>query len=264
MDLSYLHYPGMFRPSDLYQLKFFTTYSIKRARKILTISNFTKQEIIRFYKYSKDDIVVTYPGVDREKLTTIDKTTVITGTSSKRLVNIQPYILFVGTIQPRKNIVRLIKSFEQIQPRVKLILVGKKGWLYEPIFTCISESVKRDQIIWLDYVTNNQLNYLYQNASCLVLPSLYEGFGLPVIEAMSSGCPVVLSNTSSLPEIAGGAGIYVNPQSIEDIASGITKALQLSVEQRKILIEKGKHQAQKFTWENCAEKTLEVFKQVFQ
>lgn len=250
MDLSYLHYPEMFRKKDLIQLKHMTKFSLKRAQKVFTISEFSKREIIEYYKYPEKDIVFTYPGIHKYQLSNI---------KDQKNKTIKPYILFVGTLQPRKNIQRLIKAFELINDsNIELMLVGKKGWLWEPIIKTIKESTKKDAIRILDFVPDEELTSLYQNATCFVLPSLYEGFGIPVLEAMHFGCPVVISNTSSLPEVGGEAAIYVNPLETQDIARGMDQAIQLDSRQRKELVERGKKQVQKFSWKTCAQQTLEV------
>lgn len=254
MDLSYLHFPEMFQTQDLLQLKYMGAISIKRAKKILTISEFSRREISKHYDYPKNDIEVTYPGFKSK----------IKNQKSKVQIKIQKlakkYILFVGTIQPRKNIVRLVEAFEMLNIEdMKLVIVGKKGWLYEPILKRLEVSPKKERIIYLDFVSDEDLSTLYKNAACFCLPSLYEGFGIPVAEALSFGCPVVVSQTSSLPEVAGMAGIYVDPLNSVDIAQGIKKALLLSQSEREELNNKGKEQIKKFTWEKCARKTIKVY-----
>lgn len=253
MDLSYIHYPELFTRKDLIQLKYMGGLSIRSAKKILTISQFSKTEIHQYYKFPLENIEVTYPGV------TIPTTKSLPKTSHSR-----PYILFVGTIQPRKNIERLIEAFEMIDFTGDLLLVGKKGWLFEKIFQRVLSSKYRDRIHFLEFVASDELQNLYQNAQFFVLPSLYEGFGIPVVEAMASGVPVVVSNTSSLPEVAGVAGISIDPLNVSDIARGMTEGLQLSKEQRKIRIANGIALAKKFTWEACAQKTLIALKEVAQ
>lgn len=254
MDLSYLHYPYMFRKKDLIQLKYMGGYSIKRANQIFTISEFSKSEIVKFYKKRTEDVVVTYPGINysRQKM--------LKHVQHDKVHKGKPFILFVGTIQPRKNIVRLIEAFEQLKEEALLVIVGKRGWLYEPILKRMEESKKSKDIVYLDFVGDEELATLYTQARCFTLPSLYEGFGIPVADAMSYGCPVVVSDTTSLPEVAGEAGIYVDPLNIDSIAGGLHKALQLTETERMRLVNKGKEHIQKFSWEACARKTLEVFK----
>ncbi len=257
MDLSFLHYPEMFRKKDLWQLKHLTQFSVKRARKIFTISEFSKNEIHAYYKYPLEDITVTYPGVTllSETQNTQDKKEA----TLKKFGITNKYILFVGTIQPRKNITRLIRAFELLKAEYQLVLVGKKGWLYEPIMADAQELISQNKALFLDFVSTQDLQLLYQCAACFVLPSLYEGFGLPVIEALHEGCPVVVSQNSSLPEVTGEAGIYVNPMDVADIANGIIKAVQLTAEEREKRKQLGLAYIKKFNWENCAKKTLEVF-----
>lgn len=254
MDLSYLHFPQMFRLKDALQLKYMGGYSIKRAKKILTISEFTKQEIIKYYRRSATDVVVTYPGI-----------MLANGSSAlpRSFFNLAKkkysYILFVGTLQPRKNIVRLIEAFEKLaDENLYLVIAGKRGWLYSPILSRIENSPKKDLIVVLDYLKKGELIALYKKATCFTLPSLYEGFGLPVVEALNFGCPVVVSKSTSLPEVVGEAGIYIDPENSDDIARGLREAVQLSKPQRLWMARIGREQIKKFTWVKCAIKTIEV------
>ena len=174
------------------------------------------------------------------------------------------YILSVGTIQPRKNYVRLIEAFSifikqnrQKFSDLKLIIIGKKGWLYEPIFAAPKKFGIEDRVKFMDFVPDAALPSYYKHALCFALPSLYEGFGLPVLEAMSYKCPVVVSNVSSLPEIAGKAGIYVDPTNVQDIARGLLTAVrQRNLIQGKNRINAGVTETRKFTWEKAAKETL--------
>ena len=250
MDLSYLEYPQMFRAKDLHQLIHWTTYSVRYARAIMTISEFSKRAIIDAYKVPEKRVIVTYPGLTMPKTQTKER-------------SLGDYILSVGTLQPRKNFVHLIEAFSQIAPKypgLSLVIVGKKGWLYEEILAAPQQYAVVDKVKFLDFVADDELPALYRNAKVFALPSLYEGFGLPVLEAMSYGVPVVVSNVSSLPEIAGEAGIYVDPESIESIAQGLEKALS---EKRDVTRERAaKKQVAKFTWEKAAKQTLEVLEKV--
>lgn len=260
MDLAYIHFPHLFKTKDLIQLRYMTLFSIKRARKIFTISEFSKREIIEHYKYPEDDIIVTYPGnyfsqfqvpPGRKQMQNMDLTHGIT----------KPFILFVGTLQPRKNLERLIEAFEHLEKDMQLVIVGKKGWLYEGIMQKARESWRKRDIVYLDYITTQHLSDLYANAICLVLPSLYEGFGMPVLEAMGFGCPVVVSQNSSLPEIAGDLGIYINPLDTQSIAQGLAKAIKLTQAERISVAEKSIKRAQNFSWKRSAEIILAVFKE---
>src|SRR5258708_9811473 len=141
------------------------------------------------------------------------------------------YILFFGTVQPRKNISRLIEAFAKISKNgegahdLQLVIVGKKGWQYEEIFAAPEKFHVSDKVKFLDFVSDDDLPSLYENALCYVLPSLYEGFGLPVLEAMKYDCPVIISNVSSLPEAGGDAALYVDPENVTDIAEKIEKLI---------------------------------------
>lgn len=243
MDLSFLEYPDMFRAKDSYQLTHWTRFAVWHASKILTISEFSKNAIIKAYGVKKEKVVVTYPG--------------LTMKTAKKQSIYQNYILSVGTLQPRKNYVRLIEAFSKLDSDATLIIVGKKGWLYEEILEAPKKYNVESRVKFLDFVSDEELSALYRGARCFVLPSLYEGFGLPVLEAMAQGCPVVVSNVSSLPEIAGIAGIYVDPTSVDSIVRGMKDGL---IAKRNT--EAARLQVKKFTWENAARQTLEVLEQV--
>ncbi len=256
MDISYLKYPQLFRAKDLYQLTHWTAYSVKNARKIFTISHASRNDIIKAYRVPGDRVVVTHPGFDMktERPAKIDKN----------------YILSVGTLQPRKNYERLIEAFSiflkenrQKFSELKLIIIGKKGWLYTDILSAPKKFGVEDRVKFLDFVSDSRLASYYTNALCFALPSLYEGFGLPVLEAMAYKCPVVVSNVSSLPEIAGKAGIYVDPTNVHDIAKGLLTAVrQRNLIQGRNRINAGLSQTKKFTWEKAARETLAVLETI--
>jgi len=258
MDISYLKYPELFKAKDLYQLRQWTAYSVAHAARIMTISQSSKNDIIKAYRVPATRVVVTYPGFSMKE------------SGIRHQAPIKNYILSVGTIQPRKNYSRLIEAFalflrenKQKFSDLKLLIIGKKGWMYESILDAPKKYGVENQVKFLDFVPDSELASYYKNALCFALPSLYEGFGLPVLEAMAYGCPVVVSNVSSLPEIAGKAGIYVNPESAEDIAKGLLIAVrQRNLIQGKNRTNAGLAQTKKFTWDNAAKKTLEALEKV--
>lgn len=171
------------------------------------------------------------------------------------------YILAVGTRQPRKNLKSVIEAFASISsryPKLELRIVGKYGWGKDDESTNRRIDEYRDRIKILGYVNDNDLVQLYRQATCLVYPSLYEGFGLPILEAISLGCPVITSNISSMPEVGGDAVLYVNPKSIEEIKSSMVRVTE-SEDLRKELIQKGLEQAKKFSWKKCAKETKEMY-----
>jgi glycosyltransferase involved in cell wall biosynthesis len=178
-----------------------------------------------------------------------------------------PYFLFVGTIQPRKNLIRLITAYAKflsvihnLHP-IPIVLVGSKGWLSEEIYALPKKLGIENQVKFLGYVPDDKLPPLYCGAKALLLPSLFEGFGLPILEAMACGCPVLTSRTSSMPEVAGKAALLVNPYSIEDISQGII-ALATNHKLRAKLIHLGFEQIKKFSWEKCAQETLQILTKI--
>jgi glycosyltransferase involved in cell wall biosynthesis len=260
MDLSYIHFPQLFTKHDLYQLTNWTKYSAKEAKKIFTISNFSRGDIIKIYKKRPEDVISTPLGV-RETENIKFKTENMEELNKKFGIT-KPYILFVGTIQPRKNIAKLIEAVSLLKNKeVKLVVVGKKGWLWEGILAAPDKFKIANRVKFLDFVTNEDLPSLYKNALCFVLPSLYEGFGLPVLEAMKFGCPTVISNVSSLPEVGGDAAIYFNPQNVDDIAEKLELVIQDS-KLREEMVEKGYNQVKKFSWEKTAKETLKVLEEL--
>lgn len=265
MDLSYLYFPEMFNTADLMQLKSWTSYSVKKARKVVTISKSSKFDIIKEYKIPEEKIEVVYPGI---KPAAYPKPHVYNMNTIKAKFGISNnYILFVGTLQPRKNISGLIEAFSKVSTNRKvpkdlqLVIVGKKGWLYEEILKKPQELKIEEKVKFLDFVSDDELTMIYKNAICFVLPSLYEGFGLPVLEAMKHECPVITSNVSSLPEAGGEAALYVDPLDINDISEKIQKVIT-DKNLRDKLVEKGKKQISKFSWEKTAKETLKVLEDV--
>lgn len=267
LDLSYIHFPYLFKKSDLLQLRLWTAYSIKKAKKVLTISQASKDDIIRTYKILGDRIVVTYPGIKQVAST---KYKVLSMDELKKKYGIEgDYVLFVGTLQPRKNIVGLIEAFSHVkrdsspkaQNDILLVIVGKKGWMYEEILQAPKKYEVENKVRFLEFVPDEDLSLLYKNALCLVLPSLYEGFGLPILEAMQNGCPVITSNVSSLPEAGGDAALYIDPTNVDDIVSKISMLLK-DEKLREELVKKGYQQVKKFSWEKTARETLKVLEEI--
>ncbi|KKR03428.1 MAG: glycosyl transferase group 1 [Microgenomates group bacterium GW2011_GWC1_39_12] len=265
MDCSYLSYPELFKSKDLHQLVHWTKYAASHAKLIFTISEFSRNAIIKAYRVNPRRVVVTYPGLvtlnfKKQHMQLVDKKYPIA----------KHYILSVGTIQPRKNYERLIEAFALFLKKNKqkfgvidLVIVGKKGWLYNEILHAPKRYGVEKQVKFLDFVPDSDLPTLYKNALCFALPSLYEGFGLPVLEAMAQGCPVVVSNSSSLPEIAGKAGVYVDPKNVESIASGLLTAVrQRNLIQGRIRVKKGLDQVSKFSWDKAAKETLDLLERV--
>ncbi len=251
-DLSYFYYPGEFLKKDLYKLENWTKYSVQKAKRVIAVSQNTKKDLLKFYRLPVNKVEVIYNGYEKQKTKTAEQL--------KNFDLPKAYFLYVGTLQPRKNVstlIRAFRKFKQTYPLFKLIIVGRKGWLYQQIFSLVTNLNLEEEIIFTDYVTDAELVKLYQNAFCFVLPSLYEGFGIPILEAMAYACPVISSNVSSLPEIGGQACLYFNPHSEKEL---LTKMKILANNQvlRQQLIKKGKEQIKNFSWQKCAEETLKV------
>lgn len=270
LDVSYLYFPNLFKKKDLYQLKFWGGYSIKKAKKIITISNSSKNDIIKMYGVNSDKVSVVYPGVRESASYKVHKVNKVESMDElKKKYGISPpYILFVGTLQPRKNIVKLIEAFSELKTKnlkpkdnLELVIVGKKGWQFEDILNAPKKYGVEDRVKFLDSVTDEDLPGFYKNALCFCLPSLYEGFGLPILEAMQYGCPVATSNVSSLPEAGGDAAVYFDPENVEEIKNSLESIIQSS-ELRDKLIKKGYEQVKKFSWEKTAKETLKVLEDV--
>ena len=259
-DLAYLYYPEDFTRKDFYQLKNWTNSSINQAKRIIAVSKTTKKDILKNYQIGEEKVTVIYNGY--EKIS--QKLKVKSQKYNSKVKSTEPFILFVGTIQPRKNIGTLIDAFSkflQTNKDFKLIIVGKKGWLYENIFEKVKIMELEKKVIFTDHVSDPELIWLYKNAFCLVLPSHYEGFGIPILEAMSYSCPTIISMTSSLPEIGGDVSLYFNPKNPDDLLEKL-KSLKENKELRKELITKGRQRIKDFSWEKCAEETLGVLRSV--
>jgi len=223
---------------------------IKRANKIITVSNFTKSEIIKYYPFAKNKIEVIYLGVD-EKFRVLD-------------IEKQNYILYVGSINKRKNFISVLKAFMQLDIDYKLIMVGnfnENFSLNEESKDIIKKAEKSNKIEFRENISDEELIKLYNLSKLFLYPSFYEGFGLPILEAMACGTPVITSNISSLPEVGGDVVVYVNPNDIRDIKEKIEMVLGDIVLQKE-MIKKGLKRAKEFSWEKSAKEHIEVFKKV--
>lgn len=257
-DLAYFYYPAEFLKKDLYKLKNWTKQSVNKSKKIIAVSQNTKVDLIQFYNTQENKISVIYNGFEKASEKN-DHTRIDTGHAT--MTN-QPYILYVGTLQPRKNISTLIHAFSKFvihNSEFKLVIVGKKGWLYDKIFSLVEELKLNEKIIFAGHISDAKLAQLYKNAFCFVMPSLYEGFGIPLLEAMSYGCPVISSNASSLPEVGGDACLYFDPKDENKLLKQMTILSENKI-LREDLIDKGRKQIKKFSWEKCARETLVVLK----
>lgn len=266
-DMTYELYPETMHKNNLKRIKDDIEYSVNRADKIITVSESSKKDIMRFLNVDESKIEVVYNGVEYDRFnktyTEVEKSTV------REKYNLpENYILYMGTLEPRKNIESIIEAFSLFKKEcastsknIKLVIAGKKGWLFESIFNLVDKLNLRKEVIFTDYVDEIDKPLIYNMASLFLFPSLYEGFGIPVLEAMASSIPVITSNVSSLPEVAGDAAILAAPKDIEAIAKYMNEILS-NEELKNDLVKKGHVQAKKFTWEASAEKTYNIYKEL--
>jgi len=263
-DLAFKIFPECFTFQDRMKLNFFTDTAIKRAEKLIAVSQSTKKDILKFYpKVKVEKIKVVYHGFDRE----VFSKSVRDLASSEKIGKFnlgEDYLLYVGAIQPRKNLGVLIEAFEAIkkklnQQKLKLVLVGEVAWLSTEILEKVKKSKFASDIILTGRVDFGQLVEIYRQAKIFVFPSLYEGFGLPVLEAWASGVPVVVANNSSLTEIGDEAVEKFDGQSSVELIEKLTDLLDNEAK-RQALVAKGLARLDFFSWEKCAEETLKILK----
>ena len=262
MDLGYLENTAQFTKKVFWQLKWWTAMSIFVSKRVISISKSTSNDIVRHYPWSNGKVQVVYLAYDAKQFNNepiaLDVRRVL-----KRYSIVHDYVLYLGTLKPSKNIEGLIEAFSRLPTdysQFKLVIAGKKGWMYESIFEKVKELGLNEKVIFTDFVPETDKPGLIKGAKVFVLPSFWEGFGLDVLNAMAAGTPVVVSNAGSLPEVAGIAGVTVDPNNIDSIAQGISKVLSLSKSDYNSMVERGLAQAKKFSWEKTARETLEIFK----
>ena len=226
-------------------------WACKSADMILSVSEQTKKDIIDIYKISEEKIKTTWQSVKKIKSYTDGDLEFDEKYLKSNKINKEKYVLFVGNIEPKKNIKSLITAMSFVNPNIKLVIVGKKAWLWEDQLKNVKKYLDDERVVFMDFIDDDELSVLYRNASCLVFPSLYEGFGLPVLEAMQHNCPVICSGITSLPEVAGDAALYIDPYDYKDIRNKISAILH-NPELRMDMIEKGKKRVEFFSPENYA------------
>ena len=263
-DLTFEFYPETMDQKNLKRIQSDIHYSIQRADKIVTISQCSKKDIVETLKVDERKIEIIYPGVNEAAFSKTYIVDTLKRVKAKYQLPDQ-YILYMGTLEPRKNIPSIIEAFYHLRKdgdksvqQVKLVLAGKKGWLFEEIFNKVKALGLEEDVIFTDYVEEADKGVIYHLAKLFVFPSLYEGFGIPVLEAMASGIPVMTSNVSSLPEVAGEAALLINPRDMIAMAQGMHQILTDET-YRMMMIEKGKIQARKFNWGDSAAKLHELY-----
>lgn len=259
-DLSFVRVPGAASPGLRAYLDKVVPSSVARADLVLADSEATKEDLLSLYRVSSEKVVVLLSGVSSTFIRYIDPFFVLTIRKKYRLTD-RPYILSIGTVQPRKNYSRLIQALALIRNQgldLDLVIAGGKGWLEDPIYATIRETHLEDHVHFIGFADDADLPTLYNGAVCFAFPSLYEGFGLPILEAMSCGTPVVTSNISSLPEVAGDATLLIDPYDVEALSNALQRLIT-DTELRNTLIVKGHIQAKKFTWEKSARHLLQIY-----
>jgi len=259
-DLGYLNFSGQFKKKDLWQLKLWTAKSISISKYIISISKSTAKDIVRHYKKAHDKVHVIYLGYDTRKFNSKISDEVVRRTLKKYRIS-KNYLVFISTLKPSKNVEGLLEAYAKIFPcDHQLVIVGKKGWFYESIFEKVKSLGLENHVIFTDYIPEKDKGPLLTGAKAFLLPSFWEGFGMDVLSALACGTPVVVSDVGSLPEVAGDAGIYVDPYNIESISKGIRKVLEMTPTEYRKVVNKGLKQAKRFSWEKCAKETLEILR----
>lgn len=254
-DLAYEYFPDLFLPSDIYKLKTWSRSAVRQADQIISVSAATQHDLTSLYNVPKEKITVIPNGYDSDIFNTLhpaDRTIL-----DQYHLKSNNYLLFLGTIQPRKNAIKLVQAFHLLKEggyKGKLVIAGNVGWLADETLKVIKESPETKDIVTTGYVSDETRKALYTYCDVYVLPSLYEGFGVPAIEAMACGAPVAAANNSSLPEVVGDAGTLFNASDPADIARAI---LELKSD-RPAWVKRSLSRAKHFSWQKCAQETLKV------
>ncbi len=259
-DLGYLHFPEAHPRLQRLYLDLSTRWSARAAAHLLADSAATKADLATHYGTPPAKISVVYPGRD-ETLAPVHDPAAIEAVKARYAIS-GDYFLYLGTLQPRKNLARLVEAFAQFEirnPRTEthLILAGKRGWLYDDLLAQARRLGLEGRVSLSGYVSEEDKAALLSGAVAFMFPSLYEGFGLPVLEAQACGCPVIASNTSSLPEVAGDGALLVDPAESDDIAEAMWRIVADPALREK-LVERGFANARRFSWLACARSVLDV------
>jgi glycosyltransferase involved in cell wall biosynthesis len=259
-----------YRRGDLFpklstaKLKTLYSFAAKKSDRIITVSESTKKDAREFLGYPEEKITRIYNGIDKRFFQQDEHSK---DDMKKEHGILGKYILFLGTLEPRKNLSRVLDAFARFKKSYKnkfdyqLVVAGKRGWLMETYFQQASDLGIADDVVFTGYVGGDELKPLYTSAEFFVMPSLWEGFGQTIVEAMACGTPCLVSKVSSIPEITGDAAYFVDPHDTEGITKGMME-LASNRELREKLSAAGREQAKKFSWEKCARETLEVYKNV--
>jgi glycosyltransferase involved in cell wall biosynthesis len=262
-DMSFIRYPQSFNTANRVYLTWAVRNSLRRANRVIAISESTKRDLVKTFGVAKEKVAVVYCGTDPTFSPAQDRNEIEALRAQRHLP--EKMILFVGTIEPRKNVTRLLRAFARAKRAAHLphclVLIGARGWKYAEVDAVIEQEGIGGDVIFTGYVPQNELPRWYRAAELFVYPSLYEGFGLPPLEAMACGTPVVTSNASSLPEVTGDAALVVTPDNETALTDAIVRALNDHT-LREEMITRGLMQAAKFSWARAAGETVDVYRAV--
>ena len=257
-DLSFLHYPQVLTPMRRLYLRLFTHLTCQRARRVIAISHSTARDVVESLGLSADKVDVAVPGYNPDIYRPLPEDEVAAFRQQKNLP--ERFWLFVGTLEPRKNLLTLLDAYARLprSERLPLLLGGGKGWQYDDIFARIEQPDLADSVHWLDYLPAEELPLWYNSAELFVFPSVFEGFGLPVLEAMACGTPVIVSDTSSLPEVVGSTGAVVAPRDSVAWSDALHTAFT-DAHWRAQNRQQGLQEAQRYSWQLTAEQTIRSY-----
>ncbi len=263
-DLAFKKFPGTFPKKNLVKLNFLTDLAIKKSNKIIAVSKSTKKDILKFYpNISENKIKIIYHGFDANLFRKNFPEEKTEKTLSQFKIRKNHYLLYVGAIQPRKNIKVLIEAFNIYKKKhntsIKLVLAGEKAWNWKEVISSIENSAFRKDIVLTGLLSFKQIAIIYKNASLFVFPSLYEGFGIPLLEAFASEIPVISAKNSSLVEIGDDAVEFFNDSNPIELSEKIRNILKNN-RYKQEMIKRGLKRLQKFSWEKCAQETLAYLK----
>ena len=257
-DLAFLHYPEQYPGAKQRYLRLMTRLSVRRAARVIAVSEATRQDVIRLYGARPEKVVTVPNGVSGDYLPLpVEQVEAFRAAQSLP----ERFILFVGTLQPRKNLETLLRAYAQVADEIgwELVVVGAAGWSYAPIFETARSLGLAERVRFAGYVAGEDLPLWYNAAGMFVYPAFYEGFGLPLLEAMACGTPVIAADTSSLPEVVGDAGLLVDPHDAGALAQAIRR-LAGSETLRDDLGKRGQQRASAYSWRRTAEETLVVYR----
>lgn len=259
-DLAWKRYPETFPLRDRWKLDWMLTTVLRQADKLIAVSESTKRDLLEFFpNLPESKIRVIHHGFSADFFSVRLSQSELSRKLATFQLQTSHFLLYVGALQPRKNLVRLIQAFEQMKPEcpdAKLVLAGEAAWLSQSILEAQANSPYRDDIVLTGRLSFEDLRALYQGTRAFVFPSLYEGFGIPILEALASGIPVLTAHNSSLPEVAGDGALYCDALNREDISEKLVRLWQ-DEHLRATLIQKGSEQLKQFSWDKCAHETLE-------